>query len=175
MKKFLLISPLIVLCIITAFGFASLYQHKKNIPIVIKLQLGEKVLVPEFSISELYNQAATFSNQDLKNQYSIINIFASWCSSCKAEHKLLMQLFDEKKINIYGIAWMDIDYNTKEYLSQNGNPYLKIGLDSKGVFSKIMGIKAVPESFIVDTHGKIIYHQEGMIDEKFISFVNKIL
>ena len=49
-----------------------------------------------------------------------------------------MQLFDEKKINIYGIAWMDIDYNTKEYLSQNGNPYLKIGLDSKGVFSKIM-------------------------------------
>ncbi len=170
MKKITLISPLIILLLVIAAGLTALYQHNKTSSIAAKLESGEKILVPEFSLPELYNSAETFSNQYLQEEYtfgkySLINVFASWCSSCAAEHSLLMELSRENKINIYGIAWRDINQNTKDYLAKNGNPYLKIGVDNKGIFSKLLSVSGTPESFLVDPNGRIINYWRGSIDK----------
>lgn len=170
MKKLLLISPLIILLIIITVGLTALYKHSKSSSITSQLESGQKVFVPAFSLPELYNQAATFSNQDLLGKYSLINVFASWCLSCKAEHGLLMELARSNKINIYGVAWRDINQNTKDYLEKNGNPYLKIGIDNKGIFSKLLSVSGTPESFLVNPQGQVIYYWQGVIDEKILNF-----
>ncbi len=176
MKKLLFISPLLILLIITIISLTALYQHNKSSSISARLQSGERVFLPAFSLPELYNQAATFSNQDLtnktENKYSLINIFASWCSSCRAEHSLLMKLSYSNKINIYGVAWRDINQNTKDYLEENGNPYLKIGVDNKGILSKLLSVSGTPESFLVNPQGQVVYYWRGVIDEKILSAIN---
>jgi cytochrome c biogenesis protein CcmG, thiol:disulfide interchange protein DsbE len=172
MKKLFLISPLIILLTIIIIGLAALYQHNKISSISVKLQSGEKVFVPAFSLPELYNQELNFSNQDLLGKYSLINLFASWCFNCKAEHALLMEIYRSNKINIYGIAWRDINQNTKDYLAKNGNPYLKIGVDNKGILSKLLSVSGTPESFLVNPQGQVIYYWRGAIDEDAL---NKLL
>ena len=175
MKKYLLISPVIILLIIVIFGVASLFKNDKANLIATKLQEGEQVYLPKFSINNLDDSTIIFSNEDLLGNYFIINFFASWCSSCKAEHSSLLELAQNNKINIFGVAWRDIDQNTKDYLVKNGNPYSKVGVDSQGIFAKSLGVGAMPESFVVNPQGKIIYYQKGVIDEEFIRFVNSII
>ncbi|MFT6332928.1 MAG: cytochrome c biogenesis protein CcmG/thiol:disulfide interchange protein DsbE [Lentimonas sp.] len=152
---------------IGAIGVKSLSKAENKI--LNKIQKGEKVTLPEFSFIELNNSRQTFSNEDLKNNdYSLINVFASWCSSCAVEHHLLMKL--SRKIKIYGIAWRDIDKNTKNYLEKYGNPYQKVGIDNKGKFQ----VKGTPESFLVNSKGEIIYYLQGPIDEVFVNqFLSK--
>jgi len=171
MKKILLISPLLILLTIIIIGLAALYQHNKTSSISTKLQSGEQVFVPAFSLPELYNQELSFSNQDLLGKYSLINVFASWCVNCRAEHALLMEISRSNKVNIYGVAWRDINQNTKDYLEKNGNPYLKIGVDNKGIFSKLLSVSGAPESFLVNPQGQVIYCWRGAIDE---SVLNKL-
>jgi cytochrome c biogenesis protein CcmG, thiol:disulfide interchange protein DsbE len=169
MKKLIFISPLLILLAIIIVGLTSLYKHNKTSSISAKLESGEQVFVPAFSLPELYNQELNFSNQDLLGKYSLINVFASWCINCKAEHSLLMELSRSNKINIYGVAWRDINQNTKDYLEQNGNPYLKIGVDGKGIFSKILSVSGTPESFLVNPQGQVIYYWHGAIDESILN------
>jgi len=177
MKKYLLISPLIILLILVAFGLASLFLNKQTSSITnlitTKLQAGEQIDLPQFSLISLDN--TKFSNDNLLGKYSIINFFASWCISCKAEHNSLLELAKNDKIKIFGVAWRDIDQNTRNYLAKNGNPYLKVGVDSKGIFAKSLGVGAMPESFIINPQGKIIYYQKGMIDEEFARFVLSLI
>ena len=172
-KKLLLASPLIILLTIAIIGIVSLYKHNQNRSIEDKLQSGEEILLPKFSLPDLYDSQKIFSNQDLKGKYSLINVFASWCVSCVAEHNLLMELSRKNSINIYGVAWRDINQNTKNYLTKNGNPYLKIGVDGKGIFSKILSVNGTPESFIVNDQGRIIYYQKGAIDKRIFNFLNR--
>ena len=172
MKKFILIVPFLFLLSIITIGLVALYQHNQSSSIQARLQAGQEVIIPEFSLPELYKGAdqseGGFSNQDLKGKYSLINVFASWCTSCLAEHSLLMELARGGKINIYGVAWRDINQNTKDYLQKNGNPYLKVGVDNKGIFSKLLSVSGTPESFLVNPQGRVVYYWQGAIDEKVI-------
>ena len=135
----------------------------------------EDILLPEFSLPDLYEATKDFSNKDLLEKYSIINFFASWCTTCHAEHEALMRLKQEGIVDIYGVAWRDINDNTKAYLEKNGNPFTKIATDNKAIFSKITGIKAVPETLIVDSNGTIVFKYQGNLEEFAIEEIRKIL
>jgi cytochrome c biogenesis protein CcmG/thiol:disulfide interchange protein DsbE len=167
-KKLILASPFLLFLVIVLLG-AIVLLNGKNEGIAARLKLGEEIFIPEFSLSELNDSDDVFSNSDLEGKYSLINIFASWCSVCVVENDLLMKLSADQKIAIYGIAWRDINKNTKEYLANNGNPYLKVGIDGKGIFSKLLSVTGTPESFLVDPEGKIIYYWRGAIDEEFFN------
>jgi len=172
MKRIILILPLLTLLLIIITGLTALYRHNNNGTMADKLRAGEKIIMPQFSLPELNNLTSTFSNQDLRGKYSLINVFASWCSSCIAEHGLLMELARdselENKIDIYGVAWRDINKNSENYLAKNGNPYLKIAVDNKALFSKLLSVSGTPESFLVDPRGQVIYYWRGAIDKNII-------
>ncbi|MCE3254518.1 MAG: ccmG [Rickettsiaceae bacterium] len=170
-RKLLFLTPFLVFAIIVSLGIANISKKSQANLIKNKLLLGEKMAMPEFALRDLYNSKEILSNQDFaKSKYSLINIFSSWCVECKKEHEFLMNLSRTKSIDIYGVAWRDIDKNTKDYLEKNGNPYLKIGVDSKGLLSKLLPIEGVPETFIVDDKGQIIFYQRGPIDERISVF-----
>lgn len=148
----------------------------KNIEgVTTSLFSKEDILLPEFSLPELYDGAKDFSNKDLIGKYSIINFFASWCTTCHAEHEALMRLKQEGIVDIYGVAWRDINDNTKDYLEKNGNPFTKIATDNKAIFSKITGIKAVPETLIVDSSGKVIFKYQGNLEDFAIDEIRRVV
>ncbi|MFT5703652.1 MAG: cytochrome c biogenesis protein CcmG/thiol:disulfide interchange protein DsbE [Rickettsiales bacterium] len=168
-RKLILLIPLFIFLVIISFGIGVLIKEDKNI--LTKIDAREEVFMPAFSLPELNNPNGTFSNEDLKGQYSLINVFASWCFNCAAENDFLMKISSGEigggKIKIYGVAWRDINKNTTKYLTKHGNPYVKIGVDGKGVFSKLLAVNGTPESFLIDPEGRIITYFKGAIDEDF--------
>lgn len=170
MKKFLPFLVLISLVLVIALATYRLNQKQevnldKSEEVPTIHFVAAKLRLPEFSLSDLFNEDLDFSLKDLKGKYSLVNFFASWCTTCHAEHQVLLRLQAEKVIDIYGVAWRDIDENTKSYLAQNGNPYQKVAKDGTGLFTKIAGISAVPESFIVDPEGKVVMRYKGNLQE----------
>jgi len=128
MKKFL---PFIILFALLALVGFSTYKlnnkQEKNQESADSSDFNvgfEKIRItlPEFSFPDLYDENQDFSKKDLIGKYSIINFFASWCTTCHAEHEILLKLQSENILDIYGVAWRDIDVKTKEYLEKNGNP-----------------------------------------------------
>jgi cytochrome c biogenesis protein CcmG/thiol:disulfide interchange protein DsbE len=133
------------------------------------------VELPEFSLPGLFDEKNTFSKNDLMGKYSLISFFASWCTTCKAQHNILQRLQSEKIIDIYGVAWRDIDENTKSYLAQRGNPFIKTASDSKALFTKITGLQAVPETWITDKNGNIVMRFRGNLQEFSIDEIKNFL
>jgi cytochrome c biogenesis protein CcmG/thiol:disulfide interchange protein DsbE len=131
--------------------------------------------LPEFSLPDLFDDKENFSKEDLMGKYSIINFFASWCTTCRAEHDVLLRLRDAKIANIYGIAWRDIDDNTKKFLQESGNPFTKIAKDNAGLFTRITGIEAVPETLIVDPKGKVVMRYRGNLQDFSIEEIQRFL
>ncbi len=133
------------------------------------------ITLPEFSLLNLFDNNDDFSQKDLVGKYSLVNFFASWCTTCRAEHEILINLQKENIIDIYGIAWRDIDENTKDFLKENGNPFKKVGADNAGLFTKITGIQAVPETVIVDKKGNVVMRYRGNLQEFSVDEIKKFL
>jgi cytochrome c biogenesis protein CcmG/thiol:disulfide interchange protein DsbE len=173
MKKIINSLPLISLAIIVVIGCIAIYKAQKKQALNERLENNKIVFMPEFSLVELYDNNKTLSNQDLNQKLSLINVFASWCTTCLAEHELLMRLSATGAIDIYGVAWRDVYDNTMRYLEKNGNPYLKVGMDNKGIFTNLLAVKAVPETFII-SKGKIIYRLQGGLTEDVVRYIEEL-
>lgn len=130
---------------------------------------------PSFQLEPLGTFEA-FSEQDLKNgKTSILNVWASWCAPCRQEHPFLMQLSKETDIQVFGLNYKDKTDQALRFLSNLGNPYYKIGADPKGQSAIEWGVYGVPETFIVNGQGIIIYKHIGPItEESFKTIVNLI-
>lgn len=164
-KRFLLIIPFLILLLVVIFVFFALNKSSKKNEIEQKLNSGKIVMMPDFLLPDLYDKKKAISALDLKGNYVLLNVFASWCSNCAAENEALLKISREGKIKVYGIAWRDIDKNTKDYLVKHGNPYERVAVDNKGIFSKLLFVSGAPESFLIDPEGRIIRYWKGVITE----------
>lgn len=138
----------------------------------------QKIKLPDFSLPDVFDENKTFTLQNFINdqgKYSLLNFFASWCSTCKMEHEILLRLKDENFIDIYAIAWHDFKTNTQEYLQKYGNPYKQVALDSQGIFTKITGIKAVPETLVIDASGTVVLRYQGNLDDEVIKDIKNYI
>ncbi len=131
--------------------------------------------LPDFSIPDLFEAGKTFSKKDLIGKYTIINVFASWCSTCRLEYDTLVRMQAEAVADLYGIAWRDIDKNTIKYLQQNGNPFSRVGADNKAIFSKITNIEAVPETWLINPKGKIVLRLKGNLQEFSVDEIKRYI
>jgi cytochrome c biogenesis protein CcmG/thiol:disulfide interchange protein DsbE len=91
----------------------------------------------------------------------LLNVWASWCVSCREEHPLLMQLAASKTVPIYGLEYKDDPGAGKTWLTQNGDPYTASIVDRDGRVGIDYGVYGVPETFVVDKQGVIRYKQIG--------------
>ncbi len=111
------------------------------------------------------------------SKLKIINFFSSWCSSCLAEHKILLKLKHETKdkVEIYGISWRDLPENSNKFILQNQNPYDKILIDGKNIIGRSFAIEGVPETFIIDENGKVLYRHNKELDYEQLILILKII
>jgi cytochrome c biogenesis protein CcmG, thiol:disulfide interchange protein DsbE len=185
MKKFLPFLVLVFLMGLIGFSTFNLSQKESTTE---QENIGESnpqdsgmhfvktnISLPEFSLPDLFNEEAEFSKKDLVGKFSVINFFASWCTTCRAEHEILLALKSKKIVDIYGVAWHDIDENTKSFLEKDGNPYMKVAKDSRGLFTKMIGLEAVPETVIVDKRGHVVMRFKGNLQEFSIEEIEEFL
>ncbi|HEY9009722.1 MAG TPA: DsbE family thiol:disulfide interchange protein [Devosia sp.] len=100
----------------------------------------------------------------LKGQVSVVNIFASWCLPCRAEHPFLTELRARTGSQMLGINQKDAAENAAKFLAELGNPYDAVGADTDGRTSIDWGVYGVPETFVVDAEGIITFKHVGPID-----------
>ena len=120
--------------------------------------------VPQFELPLLLKPDQTFSAADLKGKVSLVNIWASWCVSCRYEHDLLVAISQNTDISVIGINYKDERRDALRWLREMGNPYEASVFDYDGRAAIDWGIYGTPESFIVDQQGIIRYKHVGPID-----------
>jgi cytochrome c biogenesis protein CcmG/thiol:disulfide interchange protein DsbE len=104
-----------------------------------------------------------------QGRVTLVNVFASWCVPCHAEHAVLMQIAAESKprgIALVGLAYKDEPENTRRFLGQSGNPYARIGADAAGRVGIDFGVYGVPETYVVKPDGTIAYRFVGPLSEQ---------
>jgi len=121
---------------------------------------------PEFSLPELTDPGRRVTRADLMGEISLVNVWASWCSSCRAEHQALMALSDNPDFQIVGLNWKDEAANATAVLRLTGNPYDMNGYDPDNTAGIHWGVYGAPETFVVDRHGIIRYKHIGPIDRR---------
>lgn len=137
----------------------------------------KKEKTASFAVPDLYDAAKilSFNNKsdDSRRSY-ILNIFASWCSTCHIEHEMLLNLARRGDIEIYGIAWNDTPDDVMEYLEENGNPYSAVGLDNQNIVKKALGVDGVPETFVIDKDGYIFFKEEGNLQPYIFEVIESL-
>ena len=173
-KRILILLPLITLLLVFLIATLAILKQKQAVNLESDFNTAKEIDLPQFSFQNILPNQPDLTNSDFISQkYSLLNIFASWCKTCHAEHPILMQLADNKNLNIYAIAFRDIDANTQKYLEKNGNPYLKVATDKKAQLTKILGVKGIPETFLINPQGQIIKRHQGNLDHQFIKDISR--
>mgnify|MGYP000005615697 FL=1 len=166
MKKIVLILPLILLTIICLFFLLFILLEKNpNEPPSALLYKD----LPTFTSNNLYNKNINLGSNDLKEKYTLINFFASWCTPCRVEHHFFFEIKKENPdLFILGLAHKDDPNDSKKYLKEEGNPYSFVGLDQDGKIAFEFGVFGLPETFIVNSDGKIIFKHTGPLTKEII-------
>ncbi len=114
-----------------------------------------------------FNENRIITENDLKkNDYTLINFWASWCSPCRKEHPFLMELKNEKRLKLLGVNFKDDKKNALKFLNELGNPYYELSVDSSGKNSINFGVYGIPESILINNNLIIIKKIVGPISMK---------
>ena len=169
MNKAVLILPIIFVIAISIFLFIFLLQEKDpNKP--PSALLNEDL--PKFKMIDLFNEKKFITNKDLESKITLVNFFASWCAPCKVEHPLFFSI--KKKypdIIILGIDMQDKKKDAIQFLKTDGNPYDYVGIDKDGFIGIEFGVLGLPETFLVNESGKIVYKYLGPLTKEIIKSV----
>ena len=145
MQKIIKITILGVFFFIIGVFFISL---NKNTDYNTESLIGKKI--PKVSL-EYFNENKFYREEDFKkNNYTLINFWASWCAPCREEHPLLIELSKEKNLKLLGVNFKDKKEHARAFLQDLGNPYDFLARDNLGKQSVSFGIYGIPESILID-------------------------
>ena len=185
MKQIIKFTPLVLLAFVCLFFLLFIVFEKdpSNPPSAL---LNKEI--PNFSTTNLFNKNIKLSSDNIKRnvnlaadsnvnfsedsleKYTLINFFASWCAPCRAEHHLFFEIKKNyPNVFLLGISHKDTPEDSKKYLSEEGNPYSFVGLDQDGRIALEFGVFGLPETFIINNEGKIIFKQMGPLTEKILN------
>jgi len=172
MKKFLL--PLAVLVVVVGFLGFGLRLDPREVPSPL---IGKAA--PPFSLPVLHEPAKTVSNTDLKGQVWLLNVWASWCVSCREEHPVLVELSKQKIVPIIGLNYKDQSDDARAWLKKFGDPYVMSLVDAQGKIGIDYGVYGVPETYLIDRDGVIRYKKIGPVTpdtvrEKILPLVKQL-
>ena len=130
---------------------------------------------PEFKIIS-FDDSNFFTRDDIKkNDYTLINFWASWCAPCRIEHPILMKLSQKKNLILLGVNFKDKELQAKNFLSELGNPYDLLAKDKNGKNSVKFGIYGIPESILINKELVIIQKFVGPLSVDDFNNIIKII
>ena len=125
--------------------------------------------VPEFALPPVRGRTLGLSSGDLKGDVSLVNVFASWCTACRYEHPLFMEIKKNGTVPLHGLNYKDEPENAEEWLDTLGDPYLRTGADLNGRVAIDWGVYGVPETFVVGPDGIIRHKHIGPLTEEALN------
>ena len=164
----------ILLIVFFTFIFIIFYKGLNNSNIYVPSTQVEKD-VPNLKVKLLRSQNEIELKSLLQgNEFYLINIWSSWCGPCREEHPILMNLKNQKNINIIGLNYKDNKANAEIFLRELGNPYYEILEDNNGSKSIELGAYGVPESFLIHQN-KIIRKYIGPLNQNLFTEINSLI
>ncbi len=124
---------------------------------------------PAFNLVSLHDENNKIAPENMKGKVWILNVWASWCVSCREEHPLLMDLAKTKQVPIYGLNYKDDQSNAILWLRQWGNPYQASAFDPQGGVGIDWGVYGVPETFVIDKQGIVRHKHIGVLKQKHLN------
>ena len=160
------LSNIIPFLVFMALAWTLAYTtNLANNPRMMPNMIGKKL--ESFKTQEVFTHKP-FASDELSKEISIMNLWASWCVSCQAEHKTMSEL-SKKGYKIYGMNVGDRPEDAKKYLEKNGNPYFKILSDPKREIAIALGATGTPETYVIGKDGKIYFHHRGYVDQQMMN------
>lgn len=158
--------PLIVFLLLSIFLAIGLTRDPHEVPSPL---VGKPA--PAFILNRLDQPQQPFGSEQLKGQVSLLNVWASWCTACRQEHKTLLALAERNIAPLYGLNYKDEREAGLGWLQRLGNPYRVSVSDLDGKVGMNWGVYGVPETFVIDKKGVIRYKQIGPVTEKVLEEV----
>jgi len=156
MKRFLV--PLALFLALAGFLAVGLNRNPRELPSPL---VGRSA--PAFELPRLASATAGFSPADMKGRVWLLNVWASWCGSCRQEHPVLMGLAQNAVVPLVGLDYKDGAADARQWLAQHGDPYLLSAVDRDGRVGIDYGVYGVPETYVIDKAGTIRYKQVGPV------------
>jgi cytochrome c biogenesis protein CcmG, thiol:disulfide interchange protein DsbE len=123
---------------------------------------------PAFALPKLNDSQASFTHEEFAGKVSLLNVWASWCVSCRGEHALLMELAQTGRVPVYGLNYKDGAEDAKRWLAYYGDPYRASAHDAQGRVGLEFGVYGVPETFLIDREGRIRFKHIGPLDKRIL-------
>lgn len=173
-RRMAFIIPIIVFSGIAIAFAIGLTLDPKKLPSML---IGKTV--PDFNLPPVEGRRLGLSDENLKGQVSLVNVWASWCKECRAEHPLLMDLANQEIVSIHGLNYKDKPVDAQNWLDNLGDPYTRTGADRDGRVAIDWGVYGVPETFVVNQEGEIVYKHIGALsasifNEKILPIILKL-
>ena len=156
MKRFLW--PLVIFILLVGFLAVGLRLNPREVPSPL---VGKAA--PAFALPVLQQPDKRFSPADMRGKVWLLNVWASWCATCRDEHPLLVDLSKRNLMPILGLNYKDRDAEARRWLAQFGDPYQFSVVDADGRIGIDYGVYGVPETYLIDAEGVIRFKQIGAI------------
>jgi len=150
--------PLGVFSVILFFLWQGLHLKPNELPCVL---LNKPV--PKFQLEALEQKSPLITEDIFKGHITLINVWASWCSTCAKEHMLLTSMHKTDEFQLVGINYKDSKNSADLWLNKLGNPYTVNIFDAKGSLSIDLGVYGTPTTYIIDRDGIIRYRHVGIL------------
>ena len=121
---------------------------------------------PEFQAPLLHDPDRTVARDDLLGEPVLVNVWATWCPTCKAEHDELLAIRDDTGLRIVGVNYKDDPAKARQWLEAYGNPYDLVIEDRDGSLGVELGVYGAPETFLLNAEGTIVYKRVGEINDR---------
>ena len=159
------VAPLLIFLMLVVLLGAGLTLNPQEIPSPF---IGKPA--PVFSLPRLDEPATAISSADMKGKVWLLNVWASWCTSCRAEHEVIKQLANSPEaIPVIGLNYKDEPTEALAWLRRFGDPYFTSAIDRRGQVGIDWGVYGVPETFVIDKKGIVRHKQTGPVTERSLN------
>lgn len=159
MNKIIRFIPLILFVVLGIVLYRGLFLNPQSMPSAL---VGKQV--PDFSLTSLRDEGKVLTKADLSGNIVLLNVWATWCPSCRYEHPYFLQLAKSDRFKIYGLNYKDEREAAIQWLNDLGDPYQLSVFDPLGRLGLDLGVYAAPETFVIDHLGVIRKRFAGPID-----------
>jgi cytochrome c biogenesis protein CcmG, thiol:disulfide interchange protein DsbE len=157
--------PLLVFLGLAAmFGVALKSGDPSKLPSTLIGRPAPQITLPALAgaVDAAGQASPGFQTADLAaGQITVVNFWASWCAPCVAEHPLLTDLKAQANVRVFGVNYKDPEPGGRRFLGRYGNPFAAVGADRDGRAAIEWGVYGMPETFVVDGKGRIVYKHVG--------------
>lgn len=161
MKRVFLFLPLLAALVLGIVLFAGIGKDTESLESAL---VGKPV--PAFNLTDLQNPGKSLGPDLFQGKVRLLNVWATWCPSCRDEHQDLMWLAHNKGVPIIGLNYKDDREEALTWLKRLGNPYQTVIHDPKGTLGFDMGVYGAPETFVIDAKGTVRFRHVGVVNQR---------